>query len=80
MFVTDFKHYRANGFAKYVRFWINWYGTYHEFFIPVKVDKNIDPIFANNPFALTGDEWKERRAEITPGLTNQRVGGMNMFF
>ncbi|EDW88952.2 uncharacterized protein Dyak_GE25311 [Drosophila yakuba] len=37
------------------------------------VDKKVDKILGNNPFVLKGDEWKERRAEITPGLSLNRV-------
>ncbi|XP_016983314.2 uncharacterized protein LOC108047584 [Drosophila rhopaloa] len=37
------------------------------------VDKKVDKILGNNPFVLKGDEWKERRAEITPGLAPNRV-------
>jgi len=37
------------------------------------VDKTVDKILGNNPFVLRGDEWKERRAEITPGLSPNRV-------
>ncbi|KAL7740102.1 hypothetical protein ACLKA6_015939 [Drosophila palustris] len=36
-------------------------------------DDKHDKILANNPFLLLGDEWKERRAEITPGLSPNRV-------
>jgi len=38
-----------------------------------QVDKTVDKILGNNPFVLKGDEWKERRAEITPGLSPNRV-------
>ncbi|XP_065362737.1 probable cytochrome P450 28a5 [Calliphora vicina] len=37
------------------------------------VDDKSDFLFANNPFSLTGEKWRERRAEITPGLTISRV-------
>ncbi|XP_061401774.1 probable cytochrome P450 28d1 [Musca vetustissima] len=37
------------------------------------IDKKSDFIFGNNPFMLTGDEWKERRAEVTLGLTMNRI-------
>ncbi|KAH8297953.1 hypothetical protein KR018_002762 [Drosophila ironensis] len=36
-------------------------------------NKKVDKILANNPFVLTGNEWKERRAEVTPGLSANRV-------
>lgn len=37
------------------------------------MDKETDPLFARNPFLLTGDEWKEKRAEITPAFTASRL-------
>jgi cytochrome P450 family 6/cytochrome P450 family 28 len=32
-----------------------------------------DPLFAKNPFFLKDDEWKEKRSEITPAFTNNRL-------
>ncbi|XP_059618983.1 probable cytochrome P450 28a5 [Phlebotomus argentipes] len=40
------------------------------------MDKETDPIFARNPFMLRGDEWKEKRAEITPAFTSTRIKTM----
>lgn len=37
------------------------------------IDEKSDYIFANNPFTLTGEKWKERRYEVTPGLTINRI-------
>lgn len=37
------------------------------------VDEKSDPLFARNPFCLSGEKWKNRRADITPGFTNSRV-------
>lgn len=37
------------------------------------IDKDSDPIFGRNPFFLKGEEWKEKRAEITPAFTPSRV-------
>lgn len=37
------------------------------------VDKETDPLTGRNPFVLTGDEWKEKRGEITPAFTPTRV-------
>ncbi|EAT41341.1 AAEL006992-PA [Aedes aegypti] len=36
-------------------------------------NKEIDPLFGRNPFMLTGDEWKAKRAEITPAFTTSRM-------
>lgn len=37
------------------------------------IQKDTDPLFARNPFFLTGEEWKEKRAEITPAFTTSRL-------
>lgn len=37
------------------------------------LDKESDPLFGNHPFFLIGDEWKTKRAEISPAFTNTRV-------
>uniref|UniRef100_A0A240SY25 Cytochrome n=1 Tax=Lutzomyia longipalpis TaxID=7200 RepID=A0A240SY25_LUTLO len=39
-------------------------------------DKNTDPIFGRNPFILKGDEWREKRGEITPAFTTSRIETM----
>ncbi|XP_050085975.1 probable cytochrome P450 28a5 [Anopheles aquasalis] len=37
------------------------------------VDEKSDPLLARNPFSLSGEKWKTRRAEITPAFTNNRI-------
>ncbi|XP_055845079.1 probable cytochrome P450 28d1 [Episyrphus balteatus] len=37
------------------------------------MDEKSDKILANNPFILTGEQWKERRQEVTPGITINRI-------
>lgn len=37
------------------------------------IDSETDPLFAKNPFFLKDDEWKDKRAEITPAFTNNRL-------
>lgn len=39
----------------------------------IQINRDKDPIFGRNPFMLTGDQWKEKRAEITPAFTPTRV-------
>ncbi|GAB0098876.1 Cytochrome P450 [Sergentomyia squamirostris] len=39
-------------------------------------DKEADPIFGRNPFMLKGNEWREKRAEITPAFTTNRIKTM----
>uniref|UniRef100_A0A1Q3FLC8 Putative cytochrome p450 n=1 Tax=Culex tarsalis TaxID=7177 RepID=A0A1Q3FLC8_CULTA len=36
-------------------------------------DKDRDPILGRNPFMLNGDEWKAKRAEVTPAFTTSRM-------
>ncbi|CAD7092574.1 unnamed protein product [Hermetia illucens] len=36
-------------------------------------DKETDPLLGRNPFILSGNEWKEKRGEVTPALTNNRI-------
>lgn len=38
-----------------------------------KIDKSSDPLFGNHPFVLVGDEWKQKRSEISPAFTYSRV-------
>jgi cytochrome P450 len=37
------------------------------------IDQNSDPLLSLNPFFLKGEEWKEKRNEITPAFTVNRV-------
>ncbi|XP_002069258.2 probable cytochrome P450 28d1 [Drosophila willistoni] len=50
--------------------------SFHDNETSKSVNKNVDTILGNNPFVLTGDDWKERRAEITPGLSANRVSSV----
>lgn len=38
-----------------------------------KIDQSSDPLFGKHPFFLIGDEWRKKRAEISPAFTNSRV-------
>lgn len=51
--------------------------SFHDNDLSTIVDKEVDPLFGRNPFILTGEEWKEKRAEITPAFTPARV---NIYF
>jgi cytochrome P450 len=37
------------------------------------IDPKVDPLVSLNPFFLKGEEWKEKRNEITPAFTVNRV-------
>lgn len=43
------------------------------------MDTNADPLLGKNPFSLSGDEWKEKRSEITPAFTAVRVSIYNEY-
>ncbi|XP_068151690.1 probable cytochrome P450 28d1 [Drosophila tropicalis] len=52
------------------------FSSFHDNEFAKFVSQKVDRILANNPFILTGNAWKERRAEITPGLTANRVSAV----
>lgn len=52
-----------------IKYFKNFQGT--EFY--GKIDRDSDPLFGSHPFFLVGDEWKTKRAEISPAFTNTRV-------
>lgn len=41
-----------------------------------KIDHNSDSLFGNHPFFLAGDEWRNKRAQISPAFTNTRVSSL----
>lgn len=43
-------------------------------------DVETDPLMGRNPFLLTGEEWKAKRAEISPAFTASRVGWIFLDF
>lgn len=47
---------------------------FHDNDISLLINEKSDFFFANNPFTLTGEKWKTQRADVTPGLTQSRVG------
>jgi cytochrome P450 len=44
------------------------------------VDQKSDPLLSLNPFFLNGEEWKEKRNEITPAFTVNRVRNESIYF
>ncbi|XP_023174912.2 probable cytochrome P450 28a5 [Drosophila hydei] len=55
------------------RVFVSDFKHFHDNEMSLMVDEKSDFIFANNPFILVGDEWKQRRADVTPGLTMGRI-------
>lgn len=52
---------------------ISKFSNFHDNELGMYVDEKVDPIFSKNPFLLKGNDWKEKRAEITPAFTVSRV-------
>ncbi|XP_055681613.1 probable cytochrome P450 28d1 [Lutzomyia longipalpis] len=55
---------------------INKFRNFHDNEIADMTNKESDPIFGRNPFVLKGEEWKQKRAEITPAFTQMRIKAM----
>lgn len=55
------------------RVFVSDFKSFHDNEVAKFVDEKTDFIFANNPFSLVGEKWKNRRADVTPGLTMGRV-------
>lgn len=39
----------------------------------VHLEKDLDPLLSMNPFFVRGDEWKHKRAQVTPILTAAKI-------
>lgn len=52
---------------------IKYFTNFHDNEFSKMTDKDLDPILGRNPFLLTGDTWKSKRAEITPAFSPMRV-------
>ncbi|XP_016999628.2 probable cytochrome P450 28a5 [Drosophila takahashii] len=55
------------------RVFVTNFKNFHDNELSRLTDEKTDFILSNNPFSLTGEKWKQRRADITPGLTNGRI-------
>ncbi|XP_017132266.1 probable cytochrome P450 28a5 [Drosophila elegans] len=55
------------------RVFVSNFKNFHDNELAKNIDEKTDYIFANNPFSLTGEKWKSRRADVTPGLTMGRI-------
>ncbi|XP_073831656.1 uncharacterized protein [Musca autumnalis] len=55
------------------RIHVNDFKHFHDNGIGDTIDQKSDPIVANNPFMLKGEEWKERRNELVPGMSPIRI-------
>ncbi|KAH8403265.1 hypothetical protein KR222_009330 [Zaprionus bogoriensis] len=55
------------------RVFVSDFKHFHDNEVSLLVNEKTDFIFANNPFTLTGEKWKNRRADVTPGLTQSRI-------
>jgi hypothetical protein len=41
--------------------------------VAFQMDKNSDPLFGRNPFILQDDEWKEKRNQVSPAMSQSKV-------
>ncbi|KAH8415075.1 hypothetical protein KR215_002227 [Drosophila sulfurigaster] len=55
------------------RVFVSDFKSFHDNEVTTMIDEKTDFLFANNPFTLAGEQWKKRRADITPGLTQGRI-------
>ncbi|XP_060662992.1 probable cytochrome P450 28a5 [Drosophila nasuta] len=55
------------------RVFVSDFKYFHDNDVSVLVKEKDDFMFANNPFSLAGNVWKQRRADITPGLAPSRI-------
>ncbi|GAB0089202.1 Cytochrome P450 [Sergentomyia squamirostris] len=55
---------------------INKFKNFHDNTFSEMTDTKKDRILSKNPFFLKGEEWKQRRTEISPALTSSRIKAM----
>lgn len=55
------------------RVFVSNFKHFHDNEMATMMDEKSDFLIANNMFTMTGDAWKQRRADVTPGLTISRV-------
>ncbi|KAH8311899.1 hypothetical protein KR044_008518 [Drosophila immigrans] len=55
------------------RVFVTDFKSFHDNELGNVVDEKSDYILANNIFSMKGEQWKQRRADITPGLTISRI-------
>ncbi|XP_013111464.1 probable cytochrome P450 28d1 [Stomoxys calcitrans] len=55
------------------KIYVNDFNSFHDNEFGEYIDEKSDLISANNPFFLRGEEWKERRTEMIPGMTPNRI-------
>lgn len=47
--------------------------NFHDNEFSEMIDTEVNPLFARNPFLSRGNEWKERRNEISPAFSQNRI-------
>ncbi|XP_061386314.1 probable cytochrome P450 28d1 [Musca vetustissima] len=55
------------------RIHVNDFKHFHDNALSDTIDEKSDAIVGNNPFFLRGEEWKERRNELVPGMSPNRI-------
>uniref|UniRef100_A0A1B0GIK5 Cytochrome n=2 Tax=Lutzomyia longipalpis TaxID=7200 RepID=A0A1B0GIK5_LUTLO len=54
--------------------------SFHDNEVADMSDKKKDPILVSHPFMVKGEEWKEKRNEMTPAFTRLRIKAMYSIF
>ncbi|XP_055845082.1 probable cytochrome P450 28d1 [Episyrphus balteatus] len=52
---------------------VSGFKNFHDNEAATWMDEKSEALISNNPFILRGEKWKELRAEITPGITINRI-------
>lgn len=52
---------------------IKYFKSFHENEFSALIQPENDPLFARNPFLARGQDWKEKRSEISPAFTGNRT-------
>ncbi|XP_017125590.1 probable cytochrome P450 28a5 [Drosophila elegans] len=55
------------------RVFVSHFKNFHDNELSKFADEKTNFILSNNPFFIPGEKWKQRRADISPGLTNGRI-------
>lgn len=53
---------------------------FHKVHDTFQFDKELDPIFTQNIFALQHDDWRNTRTELSPAFTQSKVSMHGNYF
>lgn len=49
------------------------FNNFHDNDLSKYIDKDKEPVFSQNAIAMTGDAWKEKRMDLSPAFTTNKV-------